>query len=403
MTDMPAPRDITPPPTPATGERRVKVWDLPTRVFHWGLVASVGLAYVSGEVLPKSWIGAHAFFGYVIAALIAFRLFWGVFGPEPSRFKSFLYSPRAALDYLRRLLALRPPFHLGHNPLGALMVFALLAVLLVLIASGIVAIGGAERMGPLAGQVSFKFAKAAEHFHEGVVGVLGALVGLHVLGVLISSLAERQNLIRAMIDGCKRVPAGIRFAPPKPARLAAAALTLTAFGAVVATAYAVTAAQGASLFHPTADPAQLSRPAAYGRECGDCHTVYHPSLLPAGKWRAVMEGLADHYGEDATVGEADRAVIAAHLTAHAAEVWDTKAAHAFRAPTPADALPISGAPRWKRIHRRIDAATFARKDIGGRGNCAACHADADTGLFRLRDSAIPNKRDGAVADPQPQS
>lgn len=395
MTDTPTARDI--PPPPGTGERRVKVWDLPTRIFHWGLVASVGMAYVSGEILPKSWIGAHAFFGYVIAGLIAFRLFWGVFGPEPSRFKSFLYSPRAALDYLRRMLTLRPPFHLGHNPLGALMVFALLIVLSVLIVSGIVALGGTERMGPLAGQVSFAFAKAAEHFHEGVVGVLGALIGLHVLGVVVSSLAERQNLIRAMIDGCKRVPAGIGFAPPKPARLAAAALTLAAFGAVVAAVYAVTpnvvmSAQGASIFRASADPARLPPLAVYQRECGDCHTVYHPSLLPADKWRAVMDDLADHYGEDATIPEADRGLIAAYLAAQAAGTWDTKAAHAFRAPTPSEVLPISGTARWKKIHRRVDAAIFARKDIGGGSNCTACHGDAETGLFRLRDSAVPTRK-----------
>lgn len=420
MTTIP-PAPVIAPRPPEAGERRVKVWDLPTRIFHWGLVASVGLAYASGEVLPKSWIGAHAFFGYVIAGLIAFRLFWGVFGPEPSRFKSFLYSPRAVLDYARRMLALRPPFHLGHNPLGALMVFALLATLALLIASGIVALGGTERLGPLAGQVSFAFAKAAEHFHEGVVGALGILVGLHVVGVLLSSLAERQNLIRAMIDGCKRVPAGVRFTRPEPARLAAAALALAVFGAVVAAAYAVTpnVVMGAALFRASTDPARLTRLAAYERECGDCHVVYHPSLLPAGRWSAVMDGLADHYGEDATLAEADHAAIAAYLSAHAAENWDTKAANVFRfaAPSlensrasPAEGLPISGAPRWKRIHRKIDAATFARKDIGGRSNCAACHADARTGLFRLRDSAIPdkrdsaipNKRDSAIPDPKPQ-
>lgn len=387
-----------------SGERRVKVWDLPTRIFHWGLVAGVGLAYASGEVLPKSWIGAHAFFGYAVAGLIAFRLFWGVFGPEPSRFRSFLYSPRATLDYARRMLAPRAAFHLGHNPLGALMVFALLATLALLIASGIVALGGTERMGPLAGQVSFKLAKAAEHFHEGVVGALGILVGLHVVGVLLSSLVERQNLIRAMIDGCKRVPAGVRFAPPKPARLVAAALTLAAF-AVAYAAYAVTpvVVTGASLLRVSADPARLTRLAVYERECSDCHVVYHPSLLPADRWNAVMDGLADHYGEDATIAAQDHAAIAAYLSAFAAENWDTKAANAFRAAAPPDALPISGAPRWKRMHRKIDAATFARKDIGGGSNCDACHADAQTGLFRLRDSAIPNKRDSAIPKPQPKT
>lgn len=403
------------PPPPETDERRVKVWDLPTRIFHWGLVAGVGLAHASGEVLPKSWIGAHAFFGYVIAGLIAFRLFWGVFGPEPSRFKSFLYSPRATLDYARRMLALRPPFHLGHNPLGALMVFALLATLGVLIASGIVALGGTERMGPLAGQVSFELAKAAEHVHEGAVGALGVLVGLHVAGVLLSSLAERRNLIRAMIDGFKRVPAGVPVARPKPARLAAAALALAAFGAIAAALYAVTpnvavgnvamgnVAMGASPLAVSADPARLVPLAAHERECGDCHVVHHPSLLPAGQWNAVMDGLADHYGEDASIAAEDHAAIAAYLSAHAAETWDTKAANAFRVPAPPDALPVSGTPRWKRIHRKIDAATFARADIGGPSNCAACHADARTGLFRLRDSAIPNKRDSAIPEPQPKS
>ena len=109
----------------AQPRRSVKVWDVPTRIFHWLLVLLVGVDVLTGYVTPEWWMGVHVWSGYGLAGLMVFRLVWGVFGSEYSRIVSFTYPPRDTFEHLRGLLMLRPPHYVGHNPTGALMVFAL--------------------------------------------------------------------------------------------------------------------------------------------------------------------------------------------------------------------------------------------------------------------------------------
>ena len=185
---------------------RVLVWDLPTRLFHWTLVALVGLAWPTGET-EGFWFTVHEFAGYGVLALLVFRVLWGVWGSRHSLFADFVRPLRVVRDYSLKLLTLRPPHVIGHNPLGGWMIVLLLVVLSLLVATGLFAShehdGAVAMAGPLAHHLSTGTPEAIAEAHEALFDVLLVLVAIHVTGVLVDILLTRENLIRSMVTGVK--------------------------------------------------------------------------------------------------------------------------------------------------------------------------------------------------------
>ncbi len=165
------------------------VWDLPTRLFHWGLVAGVAIAWWTGGSSDRT----HEIAGYVVVGLIAFRLFWGFAGTKYARFSSFVYSPLTILRYLGRTFTMSSTRHLGHNPTGSVMIFAFIIVLITLSVTGVMMQSDA-----------FFGVQWVENVHEQASNALLIMIPLHLLGVLISSMSHRENLLGAMITGSKR-------------------------------------------------------------------------------------------------------------------------------------------------------------------------------------------------------
>lgn len=181
----------------------VKVWDPLVRVFHWSLVAAFAVAYLTEDDV----MSVHVWAGYTVAGLVAFRLLWGLIGTRHARFSDFVYRPAAVKAYLRDMLLVRARRYLGHNPAGGAMVVALLLSLLATVATGVVVYGAAEHAGPLAASLAGtgkSAAHALKEIHEFFANFTLALVFAHVAGVLLSSLAHRENLVRAMFTGRKR-------------------------------------------------------------------------------------------------------------------------------------------------------------------------------------------------------
>ncbi len=360
---------------------RLRVWDLPTRLFHWLLVGAVATCAVSGFLLPSRWLGWHFAAGYLLAALLAFRLVWAFFGPEHSRWPGFCPKPGAVIAHLRAVAAGRPHTSIGHNPAGGAMILALLLTLTLLALSGLLTVGGMLKQGPFAFFMPYDAAMAVKELHEAAANLLMALAATHILGVVVESRLLREWLIGAMITGWKRAPDG--SAPPRARAPMAAALAVAAVAAVIGGGLALSRLPKAG-WHP------LTAPAAYTQDCGSCHMAYHPSLLSAASWRQVMAHLDTHYGEDASLPAPRRDAIAQWLTANAAEQWDTLAAHRLgRAPLAADGLLTSNS-WWKRKHRHLEPAVFQRTAIKTAENCAACHRDATSGLFNPQAIVIPN-------------
>lgn len=359
---------------PGTADERV--WDPFVRLFHWTLVAAVATAAVTGFFGDATLAGAHLTAGLVAAALVAARLVWGVLGPTYARFTSFVRRPGEVLAYLRAARAGATPRYLGHNPLGGLMVVALIAAIATLTLTGLLALGGVLKAGPFAFATSFAVGEAALELHELVAFALLGLVALHLGGVVFDGVRHRESLVRAMVTGRKARHAGDVTARSRHARpLAASAIVLTLAVATLAGWLAFAARPGLGVPTAPLDP-------LYAEECGACHMAYHPSLLPRASWSAMMADLSDHFGEDAWLPPATARQIAAYLDANAAEAFDTKAAHRLRRVDPDTPLAITATPFWRRTHGDIADAVFARAPIASAGHCAACHGDARQGTFR---------------------
>jgi len=172
-----------------TDTKPVRVWDLPTRLFHWSLVASFVIAFLTSE--SEKLRNIHVFAGYVLAGLIAFRLLWGFVGGSYSRFAEFMPTPKKLIDYLKSLMDGKPQHHVGHNPAGAVAIFLLLGFGFAAAVSGWAVY---EDMG----------GHFMEELHEGAANGMMAIVVIHIAGVIVSSWLHGENLVMAMITGWKR-------------------------------------------------------------------------------------------------------------------------------------------------------------------------------------------------------
>lgn len=186
-------------PSPAA---RTRIWDLPTRLFHWTLAALVVCSVVTIK-LGGNWMEWHFRSGYAILTLLLFRLLWGFAGSRYARFASFVRGPRAIADYLRG----KRSHVAGHNPLGALSVLALLAVLLTQASTGLFSNDGSYTEGPLAKLISGSLSNLLTSIHKAGEFALYGLVGLHVAAIVYYALARREQLLPAMVTGDRAVDA----------------------------------------------------------------------------------------------------------------------------------------------------------------------------------------------------
>lgn len=214
--------------------REIKVWDPVVRIGHSVIVIGVFTAYFSGD----DWQGVHVWAGYAVAAAVLLRLVWGVVGTRHARFASFVRGPGAAADYLRALVSGKAERHVGHNPAGAVMILLLLASLAGTTGTGMALYAVEEGRGPLAGIIAMapedgtqanapsealrtayrdndddeygehgeggEGGEWLEGLHKVFVYLTLTLAGLHVTGVIASSLAHGENLVRSMVTGRKR-------------------------------------------------------------------------------------------------------------------------------------------------------------------------------------------------------
>ena len=203
--------------------RRVVVWDLPTRFFHWGLVLALAAAWTFVWLNEMTW---HMYAGYTAATLVVFRLVWGVVGSDTARFSRFVRGPATVMNYLRTGTRDRP----GHNPLGALSVLALLLLVLTQAGTGLFSNDDIFFDGPWARTITKDTSDAVTGYHKLNKNILIALIALHV-GAVIWYHRRGENLTRPMVTGRTEAPAGT----PEPRRrpLWLAALSLAAAAAVV--------------------------------------------------------------------------------------------------------------------------------------------------------------------------
>lgn len=373
-------------------EQKISIWPGVIRCFHWGLVLSMAALFITS--LKDEWLQYHIHVGYVCLGLVAWRIFYGFRGPHFLRFKQFVVSFKTMLDYMLRLVRLKPPVSIGHPPPSGWMIVGLLSTLVVTCVSGIVTYAGEER-SPLFG---FQFSNGVGDFfstiHEGSAWLVVAMIAAHVSGVLIDSFLHRNNLTKAMITGKKSVSE--EHAAEYHRRHRAGSWSAKAiFGLVMVFGLIILpATQQSAVISKMVPPPDLTITAAgalWKEECAACHQAFHPALLPSRSWEKMMLGLEDHFGDDASLDEADAQMITEFLAKNSADFSTYEPAYKIRnslAPTAAP-IAITATPYWVRKHEDIKDAVYHRSSIGRPSNCLACHSDAESGQYEDHLITIP--------------
>lgn len=195
------------------GLTRVRVWDAPTRLFHWGIVVLIVVSWVTQHY---GWMQVHFISGYSMCAMLLFRLVWGIAGSDTARFSRFLRSPIAALHHLAELRRRQPDAEIGHNAAGGWMVLVMLALLTVQAGTGLCSNDEVSMEGPLAHVVGSGNSDWLSHIHALNFKLVEAAIVLHLLAILAYA-ALGHDLVRPMVTGWKRLPAGVsapRMATP---------------------------------------------------------------------------------------------------------------------------------------------------------------------------------------------
>lgn len=178
----------------------IRVWDLPIRLFHWLLVLCIAGSLISVN-LGGNAIEWHAYFGYTILTLLIFRFIWGFIGSKHARFSSFMPTRAAIMQYLQG----KSPRLLGHNPIGALSVFALLFVLSVQVFTGLFVDDEIAFQGPLAKYVPNYVVSFLSEIHEGNQVVIYTLIAIHISAIWFYKKYKGENLVKAMLTGDKEI------------------------------------------------------------------------------------------------------------------------------------------------------------------------------------------------------
>ena len=367
-------------------ETRVRVWDIPVRLFHWTLASCFVIAWLT---LDDRYLDIHVFAGYLMGGLILFRLLWGFIGSPYARFRDFAFGWSEVCDYIKGVLNRHPPRFLGHNPAGSWAIYLLLGLGLSIVITGLLAFGGEERQGPLAGLLNYPQGRFAHEFHEWLSWLMLGMVIIHLIGVLVESLLHRENLVVAMLTGFKPSAAG----------------TISTVSHWKVGAAMLVAIITAGLFwfqgHLTETPEQLYQPfhgpalpdnPLWREECGACHLAFHPSLLPARSWKVMMQEQASHFEEDLFLEQDTVKEIETFLVENAAEQGLTEAAWKINRSIPKTEilLRITEAPYWIKKHQEISDAVWKHPKVNGRVNCAACHIDAEAGTFEDAAMHLPD-------------
>ena len=202
----------------------MRVWDLPTRLFHWAIVILIATSYLTYRFDQMRY---HILSGYAVLTLLLFRIAWGFVGSETARFTHFLTNPLAAFRHLAQFGKREPDEQIGHNAAGGWMVLVMLLVIAAQVGTGLFSNDDALTEGPLAHIVGKGRSDQITDWHAFNFNILLGVMSLHVVAVITYAIIKRHNLVRPMITGRKRLPGHFRQ-PRMASSLLAAALVLLA-------------------------------------------------------------------------------------------------------------------------------------------------------------------------------
>jgi cytochrome b len=362
--------------------QEIRIWDLPTRLFHWVLVITFIVAMLSQG--DDRYLDIHIVSGYLFFGLLGFRLIWGIIGSHYARFSQFAFNWKAVWNYLTNLPTKQRQHFLGHNPAGSWAIFIILGLGLIVSLTGLLTLGGEEQHGPFAGMISFALGNTIHEWHEIIAWLLLGLISIHIIGVLIESWLHQENLIKAMITGKKSVAISVFTQPPSVQRHD---LTATALILIIILIGII------GWYSQPFIGAKLPDNASWREACGECHLAYHPTLLPARSWQRLLAEQHNHFEEDLDLDDETLLELQTFAIANAAESELTEPAWKIQHTTPAEQAPlrITKTAYWIEQHQNIAAEIWQHPDVNFQGNCGACHLDAEQGTFEDAAMRLPSR------------
>jgi cytochrome b len=375
--------------------KEIRVWDLQTRVFHWSLLVFLLCTFVTTD-MPRliglktlnkdAWLAFHIGTGVAVGMLLAFRFFWGFFGPYYSRFGSLHLSPKELFRYLECVWKNVRTSYTAHNPGASWELVCVIVLGMLAVITGFVVLGLDERRGLLRFLYTayYPYAPFMKGLHLGISYLLLMVAIAHIAGVLLETVRHRTGIITAMFTGRKL------SGEPEPSPTASRFLSAISFAWVSSP---ILAALFFATTMETPKPTTLTIPQAYKKECGSCHMAFPPNALPAGSWQAMMADLSDHFGDDASIGEPERIAIEDFLVRNSAEHSLEEASIKFLRSIGNDKPPlrITTIGYWIKKHDAIRQEIYRRETIRSKSNCVACHKWAEYGSFEDSDIKIPRQ------------
>ncbi|MDD5716861.1 MAG: cytochrome b/b6 domain-containing protein [Sulfuricurvum sp.] len=363
--------------------KRVYVWTLPTRLFHWLFVAFIIAAWISAD--EDRWLSIHVALGSALAGLLIFRIIWGIMGPKYSKFSDFNFQISGLKEYIAGIF--HPSRHyVGHNPAASYIMIAMFITVGLAIVSGFLVYGIQENRGILAFLHARAFGEMDlfKEVHEFFVNILWVLIALHVSGVLMNRLLHAEDgTLTSIFDGYKNIKSdNVRLS-----LLQKIVAIIGITGSIVILVYALSVPNNPLVVSHTLHIDYTKEHKLFVNECASCHTLYPPSLLPKQSWVKLMGDLSNHFGDDASLEPADNRSILAYLLAHSAESSKQEmSVKIMQTLQNRDIIAITQTPFWKRTHRHIPIEVFQGDLVKSRANCKACHSDVEQGL--IEDNAI---------------
>jgi len=361
------------------------IWSLATRLFHILLIFTVSVAYIVSDF--EKLLPLHVAFGYTIALLFIFRMMWGFMNVKYSKFSNFNFSIKELIYYMTHVFDNKKEY-VGHNPASSWAIITMIVLALLTAISGTLTYGTQEGMGIFAflNQTIFKKMELFEELHEFFANAFMLVVGVHIAGVLLDTLLHKSDVINSMITGYKNTQGS--------------EVKLTLFQKVFA--FIWLASSTIFLLYMLQNPdnpllADTNQKIDYKQEhtlfyeeCSSCHLLYPPFLLPSKSWSTMMDGLENHFGDDASLEYADMRSIKNYLLSHSANNSTKESAfYILQSLKNNSTITITKTPYWIKRHKNIDIKIFKNEEVSKKSNCKSCHENFENGLINDKDIKVP--------------
>ncbi len=354
------------------------IWSLPTRVFHALFALFIAISFLSAE---DEWLNFHAIIGYGVLILVIFRIFWGLFGPKYSLFKDFPFGKQNIKEFLNHIFDANQKY-VGHNPLASYVMISMMVIAILAVITGALTFGIQEGKGIFSFLNSsfFKNMELFEEIHEVFANLFIALIVVHILGVLVDKLLHKKHeTLNSIISGYKIIDENKSIKLNIYQKMFSLLMFIFFIGFLAFNLYNSKNILVASKFTPIDYKVQNE---SFVKECGSCHTLYPPHLLPKKSWELLMSDLENHFGDDASISDELNKNILAFLVDNSAETSTIKSSFKFlNSIKNQDIIAMTKTTYWERTHKEIPKEIFNNKEVKSKANCKACHSDIEKGLI----------------------